>query len=177
MAKEIDICYGMYASHWGLTDFYKESEQKLKDALASDEDFDTGWWGCKKEIRYARIVREDGKITVEVSCHMDDLFDEDGGNPDLIYDALWEERHTEEELPDEIIDSILDEAMELQIDDSSSAKGTLPAYALLCDVVSLIEKLEVEAESKNTDMYTRLRGIVAEYYDYWKGEQNNGKDD
>jgi hypothetical protein len=171
--NNIDIEYGMYASKWGLSDFYEESKAKLVDALNSGEDFDTGWWGCKKEIRYARIVREDGKITVEVSAHMDDLWEQ----TDLIYDALWEERHTEEELPDEIIDSIRDEAMELRIDDSSSAKGTIPADALLCNVVSLINKLEVEAESKNTDMYTRLRGIVAEHYDYWKGEQNNGKDD
>ena len=171
--NNLDIECGMYASHCGLTDFYEQSKQKLMDALNSGEDFDTGWFGCKNEINYARICREGGRITVQVSAHMDDLYEGDA----LIYDALWEERHTEEELPDEIIDSILDEAMELQIDDSSSAKGTLPAYALLCDVVSLIEKLEVEAESKNTDLYTRLRGIVAEDYDYWKGEQNNGKDD
>lgn len=173
MAKDIDICYGMYASKWGLTDFYEESEQKLKDALNSGEDFDTGWFGCKKEIRYARIVREDGEITVEVSCNMDDLYDYDSA-PDLIYDALWEERHTEEELPDEIIDSIIDEAIDVQIDDHTKVDETLPADASFDDIVAVIGKLEDEAESNNTDMYQRLRVIVAEHYDYWKGEQGNG---
>lgn len=173
--NNIDIEYGMYASHWGLTDFYEQSKQKLMDALNSGEEFDTGWFGCKKEIRYARICREDGHITVEVSCHMDDLYDE--GGPDLIYDALWEERHTEEELPDDIIDYIIDEAIDVQIDDRTDVSETLPADASFDDIVAVIDRLEDEAESTNTDMYTQLRVIVAEHYDWLKGEQNNGKND
>lgn len=166
--KDIDICYGYDAAHWGLTDLYEESKQKLKDALASGEDFDTGWWGCKKEIRYARICRENGKITVQVSCHMDDLWEEDS----LIYDALWEERHTEEELPEEIIESIRSEAIEVGIDEETTETKTIHGDALLCNVTDLIEKLEDEAESKNTEMYNRLRTIVAEHYDYWKELKN-----
>lgn len=163
--KDIDICYGEYASKWGLSDFYEESKAKFMDALNSGEDFDTGWWGCKKEIRYARIVREDGHIMVEVSCNMDDLWDED----DLIYDALWEERKVDEELPDEIIESILEMAYG-DIDDHTEVAETLPADASFDDIVAVIGKLEDEAEANNTDMYTRLRGIVAAEYDYWKGE-------
>ena len=104
--KEIDITYGEYAAKWGLTDLYPESEDKLRQALLSGEDFDTGWWGCKKEIRYCRITQEIGMITVEVSAHMDDLWESD----DLIYDALWETTKQEDELPEEIIDSIRDDA-------------------------------------------------------------------
>jgi len=87
--KEIDIAEntGEYASKWGISDFYEEAEQSLRDALASGEDFDTGWFGCKKEINCAQIVREGGEITVCVSAHMDDLWDSE----DLIYDTMKEE--------------------------------------------------------------------------------------
>ena len=165
--KDIDICYGFYAAKWSLTDFYDESEQKLKDALASGEDFDTGWWGCSKEIRYARIVRDEDGITVEVSCHMDDLFD---GN-DLIYDALWEECHTEEELPDEIIDSIRDAAIDEGIDDNTRMSAHLLYYASFDQIKETIHRLENRAEIENEANYKRLRGIVADHVAYMKGEQ------
>lgn len=165
--KEIDICYGMYASKWGLTDFYEESEQKLKDALASGEEFDTGWFGCKKEIRYARIMRDDEDITVEVSCHMDDLYESD----DLIYDALWEECHTEEELPDDIIDSIRDAACDSNLNDESCVEETLPQDASYEDICECLSRLEDEAERENTEMYNILRAIVKAHVEYMKGEQ------
>ena len=162
--KDIDICYGMYASKWGLTDFYEESEKKLKDALASGEDFDTGWWGCKKEIRYARICRENGAVTVEVSCHMDDLYESD----DLIYDALWEECRTEEELPDAIIDSIRDAAIWDGIEDSTEMSDTLPHDASFDDIVAKIDRIEEWAEAKNKEMYGKLRAIVKAHVEYMK---------
>ena len=169
--KDIDICYGFYASHLGLTDFYEESKQKLKEALASGEDFDTGWWGCKKEIRYARIRRESGKITVQVSCHMDDLWEEDA----LIYDALSEECNIEDELPDEIIDSIRSEAIEVGIDSETETSETFPA----CDdndanfntIMETIERLEAKCEAENDDMYKRLRDIVADHVEYMRSAQ------
>lgn len=169
----IDIEYGMYASKWGLSDFYEESKAKLMDALNSGEDFDTGWWGCKKEINYARICRENGRITVEVTAHMDDLYDGD----DLIYDALWEECHTEEELPDDIITSITDEAIDCGINDCAEEQGTLPADASIDDIICKLDKLETDAMNANHEDYKQLRVIVREHYEYWKGEQTNGKDD
>lgn len=165
--KDIDICYGLYAAKWGLTDFYEESEKKLKDALASGEDFDTGWWGCSKEIRSARIVRDDEDVTVEVSCNMDDLFDGDA----LIYDALWEECHTEEELPDEIIDSIRDAAIDDGIDDSTVMSDTLPSDASFDDIVAKIDRLEEWAEAKNTEMYGKLRAIVKAHVEYMNSQE------
>lgn len=163
--RDIDICYGLYAAKWGLTDFYEESERKLRDALNSGEDFDTGWWGCRKEIRYARIVRKNGEICVSVSCHMDDLYEED----DLIYDALWEERHTEEELPDYLIDLIRDAAIDEGLEDCTEVSGNLPAGATIDHVAAMITLLEEAAERQNTEMYDRLRAIVAAQYDEWKG--------
>ena len=163
--KTINICHGEYASKWSLTDFYEESEQRLRDAIESGEDFDTGWWGCKKEIRYARVCREDGHISIEVSCHMDDLFDGD----DLIYDALWEETRTEEELPDDIIDSIRDAAIDDGIDDHTDIADALPAYASFDQVVGMIDRFEGYAEAENNSMYQRLCGIVAAHVEYMKG--------
>lgn len=168
--KDIDICTGMYASQWCLTDFYEKSEQKLRDAIASGEEFDTGWWGCKKEIRYARIMRDDEDVTVEVSCHMDDLYDSE----DLIYDALWDECRTEEELPDDIIASITDAAIDDGLNDGAEMSDTLPRDASFDDIVAKIDRLEEWCESKNTEMYNRLRAIVKAHYEYMKGEKIDG---
>ena len=41
--NKIDISYGEYAASWGLTDFYKDSEAKLREAFNSNEDFETSW--------------------------------------------------------------------------------------------------------------------------------------
>lgn len=153
-----------------MTDFYPEAEQKLKDALASCEDFDTGWWGCKKEINYARVRREDGAIIVEVSAHMDDLYDY-CSSPDLIYDALWEECHTEEELPDDIIDSIIFAAINDGIDDHTDICDALDSDATFDDVCFMLARFEAYAMAENRSMYLRLRDIVAAHYEYLKGER------
>ena len=164
--NNIDIEYGIFASHWSLTDFYEVSKAKLMDALNSGEDFDTGWWGCKKEINYARICRENGRITVQVSAHMDDLFEQ----PDLIYDALWEECNTEEELPEDIIDSILDTAIWDGIDEKSEVEETLREDASMEDIIAALDRLEGEAMDANDGMYKRLCDIVKAHYEYMKGE-------
>ena len=69
--KEISISSGVYSSKYGLTALYPESETKLREALASDENFATGWTGCRKEIRYVNYTRECDCIFVEVSTCMD----------------------------------------------------------------------------------------------------------
>lgn len=165
--KEIDITYGEYASKWGLTDFYEESEKKLKDALDSSEDFDTGWWGCKKEIRSARIKREDGIITVEVNCEMDDLYEQD----DLIYDALWESCKVEIELPEEIIESIQYACYDYDLTSRTELMDELNGDATLDEIVEKIEELENEAEKNNHSMFVRLCAIVKDHYIYM--QENN----
>lgn len=162
--KTIDICRGEYASKWSLTDWYEESEQLLREALDSGEDFDTGWFGCRKEIRYARICREDGQITVEVSSHMDDLFDGD----DLIYDALWVVSKSEKELPDGIIDSIRDAAIDCGIDDVSSECESLPASASFDEVDRLVSVLESCTEAQNKENFECLCDIVKAHVEYMK---------
>ena len=142
----------------------------MRDALKDGEDFDTGWWGCSKEIRYARIVREHGGIRVSVSCHMDDLYEAD----DLIYDALWAARHTEEELPEDIIENIRDVATDDGIDDCTELSESLPADADLEQIVEAIGRMENEAEQNNTKMFTTLEATVGATYDWWK---NGGLND
>lgn len=164
--KEIDITRntGLYASKWSISDFYEEAEKDLREVLASGEDFDTGWFGCKKEINYAQIVRCEGEITVSVTCHMDDLWDEQ----DLIYDALWETTKVEKELPQEIIDSIRDAACDEQLDDHSTATTTLPWNASFEDLVAALDKLEAEADADNSVMYKALCDLVLAHVEYMK---------
>lgn len=165
--KTIDIAErtGEYASKWGLTDFYPEAEAELKKALESGEDFETDWFGCKKEIRYAKITSDQEEITIKVSAHMGDLWEEDY----LIYDALWEVSKIEDELPEEIIDSIRDAAI-YDIDDHTDLDVTLPRSASFEEIVEAIGKLEDEAEENNTEMYKTLCDIVKAHVDYMNTE-------
>lgn len=162
--KTIDLCGGGYASKWGLTDWYEESEKILREAIASEEDFDTGWFGCKKEIHYARIIRKDGLFTVTASSHSDDLWDGD----DLIYDALWEVSRLEEELPDDIIESIRDAAIDCGIDDNAEETESLPSTATFEQISDLIGKLEVIAEVRTHEYYRRLCDIVKDHVEFMK---------
>lgn len=164
--KKIDIAEntGIYASKWCISDFYEEAENALRSALESGEDFETDWFGCKKEINYGQIAREDGKITVSVCCHMDDLWEAD----DLIYDALWEVTKAENELPEEIIDSIRDAAIDDCVDDSSTWTEVLPSSASFDDVVKALDKCEANADAENTGMYKCLCEIVHAHVEYMK---------
>ena len=169
--KEIDITEncGCYASKWGISDFYPEAETSLRQVLESGEDFDTGWFGCKKEINYARIVKADGEIEVFVTCRMDDLWDES----DLIYDALWEVAKIEDVVPREIIRSIRDAACDEGLDDHTTCSTTLPDSATFDEIVAALTKLEAEADDNNTTMYHELCEIVKGHIEYMK-ENNIG---
>ena len=162
MAKDIDICYGMYASKWGLTDFYEESEKKLKDALASGEEFDTGWFGCKKEINYARYLCEDGQFHIMVSAHMDELIISD--YCDLIDDARCDAGVDEEELCGAEIEDIAYTALESGIDDHTDLEETIPAEGATFErIVEITNRLEGEAMKNNDDMYAALTQMIKDY--------------
>lgn len=165
--KTIDINHGEFASKWGLTDFYPESEAKLKEALASGEDFTTGWFGCKKEIRYATYTRENNTVYIAVACHMDDLYDGD----DLIYDALYTGCHVEEELPDDIIDSIRDYAIDAGLSDETELTTTLPGDASFEAVVKATRDLEYQAEANNESMFSDLIDCVKAHWEYMHEEK------
>ena len=61
---------------WGVSDFYEEAQESLLQALRSGEDFDTGWYGVKKEIQSGRVFRKGNTIYCEASCSDD--FDTEG---------------------------------------------------------------------------------------------------
>ncbi len=95
---------------------------------------------------------------------MDDLWDSE----DLIYDALWEVTKAENELPEEIIDSIRDAAIDERIDDSSTWTEVLPSSASFDNVVKSLGKCEANADAENTGMYKRLCEIVYAHIEYMK---------
>ena len=75
---------GMDGCKWGVSDWYDAFEEEMVKAIESNEPFDTGWVGCRKEIESFHIVRnEDGDITVEVWEGMDE-------GTDLVDDAIWD---------------------------------------------------------------------------------------
>ena len=157
--KTIDIDYVEDAAKWGLTDFYPESEKKFRNAVLSGDDFSISY-ECKKEIRYASVIRENDAVTVTVTSCMDDLLD----GYDLIYDALWSRCHSEDELPDEILEDIREEALDCWLSDESTAVRVLPVSASFEDICTTISELENESEEQNNIMFNILCDIVEAYY-------------
>lgn len=64
-------------SHWGLNDWYPEIEAGIREALACDDEWTTGWYCSKKEIASCSITKTNqNEITVEAS--VSDDFDTNG---------------------------------------------------------------------------------------------------
>jgi hypothetical protein len=75
--RELEELFGIpYAAKWGVSDFYDEPREGLLIALGSGSDFDTGWYGVKKEIQQGRVVRSDE--TIFVSARVTDDLDQEG---------------------------------------------------------------------------------------------------
>ena len=156
----IDISASCYAACWGLTDFYPESKKKLEEALASGSDFETEWFGCKKEIRSARYRRSEGKFYIEVSEQMDDLFEQN----DLIYDALCEIGHEGCELSEDTINKIRDAAIDSGLGDHTDLTRIIPAEEATYEtIIKITEELEQEANDANDAMFRELCDIVSSY--------------
>ena len=154
-----------YASHWYLTDFYPETEAKLKELISSQEDFECDWFGCKKEIHYAKYRREGNQFIVEVSVHCDDLYEED----DLIEDAVCENDIKVDELEREDVENIRNIAAEEGLDDYVKLKSIIDSSATFEDVVVETEKLEEKAVRQADAMFKELCLIVKEYFEYKEG--------
>jgi hypothetical protein len=157
-----ELSNGIYCSHWGLTDLYEECEKGLRELLDSGNDFITTWCGSKKEIISAQYSRYDGHVHVEVCQSIDDLWDAE----DLIYDALSSIGREDVELPDEIIDSIRDTAIDCGIDDSDTECVTLPTDATYDDVMKAVEWAENQTDKRLTSQYEELKTIVQEHVNY-----------
>ena len=146
-----DIC------HWGFSELYANAEAKLRELLASGKDFDTGFGGSKKEIMSARFYARGDTIKVTVVQEMDDL-------PDLVYDAVPDGIDAEEELLDEIADSL--EPPFYSISTSAKESKELPRSSSYEDVlnaaVELTEKTasQLEADFKTVKRVVRERLIL-----------------
>lgn len=149
---------GEYVSKWWLTDFYPEYEEILRNAIESGEDFDTGWVGCKKEIRYMRLSRENGKLSIEVSEHTDDMWDED----DLIYDAVWKVTGSEDEIPEDKLDAIRDVAIYSDVDDHADVSAEYSNPLTFDEVVEIIDEMESDVSDATSRMFEELCDIVAD---------------
>ena len=74
--KRLEDAFWNDGAKWSVSDLYESAAKALEDALLSGEDFDTGWWGVKKEIRSGRVSRIGDQVTVEASATDD--FDTEG---------------------------------------------------------------------------------------------------
>lgn len=134
------------ACKWGLTDLYEWDEEILRKAIESGERFDTGWVGCKKEIRSMRICRDDD-ITVECSAAMDSALEE----WDLFTDFLTDEEC--EKLTDDVVDEIRDLLYDGGFVEEITYDDTLPATATYDEVMAKVAELEQACEDRLTDSY------------------------
>ena len=153
--KHLDLDGASYASKWGITDFYEDREALLREVVESGEDFDTGWFGCKKEIRYARYTKNRHGFFITVSAHTDDLYE----GADLIYDALSVEFDAIG-VTDDLIDEIRELAMKDGIDDVSYVDVRLPRDVSYDDIIRATQEAEDEADARNKEMFERLCKIV-----------------
>lgn len=67
---------GIDAAKWDVTDWYPANNAALRDAIVNVEEWDTGWYSCKKEIQSGRVYCNGNEITCEVS--VSDDFDTEG---------------------------------------------------------------------------------------------------
>jgi hypothetical protein len=63
--------FSLDGAHRGVSDLYDEASDALQEALFFGEDFDTGWYGVKHEIRSGRVRKTCGKIICEASASDD----------------------------------------------------------------------------------------------------------
>lgn len=142
---------GEYACKWGLTDLYPECEKILRDAIENRKTFDTGWVGCKKEIRSFRMISDGKVLTIQTSASMDE-FD------DLIYDAM----ETEEEVTDEQVEELHDywyESLDMDTDAGSEMTIPLTTYE---DAMELMSKMEDSDEAQLAEWFEVVKTWVKE---------------
>lgn len=124
-----------YGCKWGLTDLYPEDEAILRDAIDSRKKFDTGWIGCKKEIRSFRIISDGNVITIQAAAEMDEF-------EDLVYDAMDEEVELTETQMDELLNYWYNDT-EMMTETESERTIKLTTYE---DAMKVLSELEDENE-------------------------------
>ena len=151
-----------FAAKYSLTDLFDAPFEMLKRVWESGEDFTT-YYGCSKEFHYAKILRENGFTTIEVTAEMDNLF---GSDNQLVFDALSEEFGYEDvELSDAQVEEVLRRASEHELSDYAFKSVFTKDLHSFEDFIGKIEELENAAESSLNEQFMTLRGIVREVYE------------
>ena len=142
------------ACKWGLTDLYERNEKILRKAIESGERFDTGWVGCKKEIRSMRICRDDDGMIVECSASMDSALEE----LDLFTDFLTNEEC--ERLTDDLVEQIRDMLYGGEFVEEITYNDKLPVTATYDEVMKKVEDLEQQCEDTLTESFHECIGAT-----------------
>ena len=140
----------LYGAHWGLTDLYPQDEAILRRAVENKETFDTGWIGCKKEIRWFRIISNGDIATIMANEEMDVI-------DDLVYDVCPKDKELTEEQAEAV--------KEWFFEDGLSTESTIERTVKLTtyeDVMKVISELEDE----NYKILDHVADIVKNMVEY-----------
>jgi len=173
IAKPFEKMRGYDAASWGVTSFYEEEENWIRDAIANGGPFDTDWYSVKKEIQTGRISRDkrNGPIWVQVSQCMDEAHDlvdtaiwsAAGGNEfcSCGYDFLNKKGLNEEEIY-EVIDTIA-EACELGEDNCAQSDRLIHWK---CGFDRVCDALNEAADDTGNELENWYQSVVetAKYY-------------
>ena len=167
---------GRYAAHWGITDLYPAHRQALQAALDSRERFDTGEFGAKKEIEFARLRRSVpyGEVELSVRCESDDgiacadtaFWSAAGGNEacasgeDALGKLGLDESEIEEEFRALAEASLIGETNEVR--KGTSLPGTVSLDEVLKSLESLTEEASQELEARFESMKELARRRLKE---------------
>ena len=128
-----------------------DDEAILRRAIDNKETFDTGWIGCKKEIRSFRMISDGKVITIQAFAEMDDI-------PDLFYDAL----EGNEELTDEQLNELEEYwYADTEISTEAEAEDTveLTTYE---DAMKILSKLEDSVAKQLDEWFEEVKIWVKE---------------
>lgn len=140
-----------YGCKWGLTDLYPEDEAILRRAIDQRKTFDTGWIGCKKEIRSFRMISDGNVITIQASAEMDDF-------EDLIYDAIDDDTELTDEQVDELCDYWYNDT-EMSTETESERTVPLTTYE---DAMKVLSQLEEENDRQLNAWFEIVKSWVRE---------------
>lgn len=138
---------------WGVGDM-RDSEQILREVIASGDRFTTGWHGWRKELQSMCVERTEDEVIVSVSAYMDDLDDFA-----IICDCLTgeeENRITEEQL--EAIRNALYECMEFSTEEDESE--SIPVTATYEEIMAKAEELIDYCDRCLTESFHMCIGIT-----------------
>lgn len=153
VADDGDVC------KYDVTDLKEDAAEKLKELLASGEDFDTGFGASTKEIQSVRFFARDDTITVSVHAEMDDI-------PELFLDAVPNE--LAEKLGENFLDEIESEyevglGMDCAIVSEATVEESLSRNASYEEVMNAVSRALHDAEEELDSNYGAAKGVVKEY--------------